>query len=70
MLTCDQFKLRLNERFTLPHQVLQDGVEFLEFQQSKGHMSLAEYVQKFNMKLTFVHIEKKLSKKLIFLQGL
>jgi hypothetical protein len=54
----------------LHHQVLKDDVECLELQQSKGHMSLAKYVQEFNMKLIFVPINKKLSKKLIFLQGL
>jgi hypothetical protein len=69
LLTQERFKSRLNERFTLPHQVLKDGVEFLELQQSKGHVSFAKYVQEFNMKLTFVAIKKKLSKKLIFLQG-
>jgi hypothetical protein len=70
MLTHEHFKLRLNERFPLPHQVLQDGVEFLELQQSKGHMSFTKYVQEFNTKLTFVPIKKELSKMLIFLQGL
>jgi hypothetical protein len=70
MLMWKQFKSQLNERFTLPHQVLQDDVEFLELQQSKGHMSLAKYVQEFNTKLTFVPIKKELSKNLIFLQGL
>jgi hypothetical protein len=54
----------------LHHQVLKDNVEFLELQQSKGHMSLAKYVQEFNRKLTFIPIKEELFKKLIFLQGL
>jgi hypothetical protein len=70
MLMWKQFKSQLNERFTLHHQVLKDGVELLELQQSKGHLSLTKYVQKFNMKLTFIPIKEELSKKLIFLQGL
>jgi hypothetical protein len=70
MLTWAQFKLQLNERFMLHHQVLKDNVEFLELQQSKGHTSLAKYVQEFNKKLTFIPIKEELFKKLIFLQGL
>jgi hypothetical protein len=54
----------------LHHQVLKDDMEFLELQHSKGHRSLAKYVQEFIVKLTFVPIKEELSKKLNFLQGL
>jgi hypothetical protein len=42
----------------LHHQVLKDGMEFLELQQNKGHRSLAKYVQEFSMKLAFIPIKE------------
>jgi hypothetical protein len=58
MLTWEQFKSWLNERFTPHHQVFKDGMELLELQQGERPNSLVKYVQKFNTNMTFVPIKK------------
>jgi hypothetical protein len=50
----EEFKLQLDERFTLHHLVLRDGMEFLELTQWDNKGSLATYVQDFNRMLTMV----------------
>jgi hypothetical protein len=39
----EEFKLQLNERFTLDHLVLKDGMELLKLAQRDGMGSLANY---------------------------
>jgi hypothetical protein len=68
--TWEEFKLRLDIRFTPHHLVLQDGMELLEFTQWDERGSLATYVQGFYQMLTIVPLKDEYAHKLIFLHGL
>lgn len=69
-LSWNDFKIKLNDKFTLFNQILKDGQEWLNLHQSKGHGTLVCYVQAFSALLNLVTMKEKYVHKVTFLHHL
>lgn len=66
----NDFKIKLDDKFTLFNQILKDGQELLSLHQSKGHGALVCYVQAFSALLNLVTMKEKYVHKVTFLHHL